>query len=115
VDVVFAAQPAILGDKLNLNAANLAERQHAVDGCMRQIDQAYELGARIMMVVSGPEPGEDHRSEARERLVDSLRQLCQYAGERAEEYLLAISLENFDRTIDKRCLIGPTKEAAQVI
>src|SRR5207248_11280898 len=115
VDVVFAAQPAILGEKLNLNAADLAERQGAVDGCKEQIDQAYELGARIMMVMSGPDPGEEQRTEARERLIDSLRQLCQYAGERAEEYLLALSLENFDRTIDKRCLIGPTKEAAKVI
>jgi sugar phosphate isomerase/epimerase len=115
VDVVFAAQPAILGEKLNLNAADLMERQRAVDGCKEQIDQAYELGARIMMVMSGPDPGEEQRTEARERLTDSLRQLCQYAGERAEEYLLAISLENFDRTIDKRCLIGPTKEATQVI
>jgi sugar phosphate isomerase/epimerase len=114
VEVIFAAQPAILGEKLDLNAADLAERQRAVEGCRRQIDQAYELGARIMMVMSGPDPGEEHRTEARERLVDSLRQLCQYAGERAEEHMLAISLENFDRTIDKRCLIGPTKEAAQV-
>src|ERR1700736_874999 len=67
VDVVFAAQPAILGEKLDLNAADLAERQRAVDGCKGQIDQAYELGARIMMVMSGPDPGEEQRTEARER------------------------------------------------
>ena len=115
VDVVFAAQPAILGRKLDLNAAGLAERRNAVEACKRQIDQAYELGARIMMVMSGPDPGEEQRAAARERLVDSLKQLCQYAGERAEDYLLAISLENFDRSIDKRRLIGPTKEAAQVV
>jgi sugar phosphate isomerase/epimerase len=115
VDVIFAAQPAILGDRLNLNAADLAERQHAVDGCKAQIDQAYDLGARIMMVLSGPDPGEEHRADAQMQLIDSLRQLCQYAGERGEDYLLAITLESFDRAIDKRCLIGPTKEAAQVI
>src|SRR5712691_2004385 len=115
VDVVFAAQPAILGGKLDLNAADLAERWHALAACKGQIDQAYELGARIMMVMSGPDPEEEQRAAARERLVDSLKQLCQYAGERAEEYLLAISLENFDRSIDKRRLIGPTKEAAHVI
>jgi sugar phosphate isomerase/epimerase len=115
VDVVYAAQPAILGSQLDLNAAELSERQRAVEVCKGQIDQAYELGARIMMVMSGPDTGEPLRPEARERLIDSLKQLCQYAGERAQEYLLAISLENFDQTIDKRRLIGPTKEAAQVI
>jgi sugar phosphate isomerase/epimerase len=115
VDVVFASQPAILGGKLDLNAPALAERRHAVESCKAQIDQAYDLGARIMMVMSGPDPEGEQRAAARERLVDSLKQLCQYAGERAEDYLLAISLENFDRSIDKRRLIGPTKEAAQVI
>jgi sugar phosphate isomerase/epimerase len=115
MDVIFAGQPAILGEKLDLNAADLSQRQRAVDACKGLIDQAYELGARIMMVMSGPAPGESDCEAARERLVDSLKQLCQHAGERAEEYLLAISLENFDRTIDKRCLVGPTREAAHVI
>jgi sugar phosphate isomerase/epimerase len=115
VDVVFAGQPTMLADRLNLNAADLADRQRAVAACQALADQAYELGARIMMVMSGPDPGAAERDAARERLVDSLKQLCQYAGERAEDYLLAISLETFDRTIDKRCLIGPTREGANVI
>ena len=115
VDVVFASQPAILGNNLDLNAADLPERRRAVEACKGQIDQAYALGARIMMVMSGPDTAVEQRAAARERLIDSLKQLCQYAGERAEEYLLAISLENFDQAIDKRRLIGPTKEAAQVI
>jgi sugar phosphate isomerase/epimerase len=115
VDVIFAGQPAILGDKLDLNAADLSERKRAVEACQGLVDQAYELGARIMLVMCGPDPGEAEREAARERFVDSLKQLCQYAGERADEYLLAVSVENFDRTIDKRCLIGPTKEAAHVI
>lgn len=115
VDVVFASQPAIIGDKLDLNAQDPPERRRAVEACKGQIDQAYELGARIMMVMSGPDTAAQQRAGARERLVDSLKQLCQYAGERADDYLLAISLENFDRSIDKRRLIGPTKEAAQVI
>jgi sugar phosphate isomerase/epimerase len=115
VDVIFASQPTILAKKLNLNAADPAERRHTIETCQGLIDQAYELGARIAMVMSGPDPGEADREAARERLVDSLKQLCQYAGERADDYLLTISLETFDRTIDKRCLVGPTKEAAQVI
>jgi sugar phosphate isomerase/epimerase len=115
VDVVFACQPVILGEKLDLNAADAAARKQAVERCRELVDQAYGLGARIMMVMSGPDPGEAERDAARERLIDSLKQLCQYAGERAEDYLLAVSIENFDRTIDKRCLVGPTREAAMVV
>jgi sugar phosphate isomerase/epimerase len=115
VDVIFAAQPVILGEKLDLNAGDPAARKRAVDACKGLVDQAYELGARILMVMSGPDPAEAEREAARERFVDSLKQLCQYAGEGAEEYLLAVSVENFDRNIDKRCLIGPTRDAANVI
>lgn len=115
VDVIFAAQPVILGERLDLSAADLAARRRAVEVCQGLIDQAYQLGARIMMVASGPDPGEAERDAARERLVDSLKQLCQYAGERAEDSLLAISLETYDRTVHHRRLIGPTREAAHVI
>src|SRR5215212_1537104 len=115
VDVIFAGQPVILGDKLDLNAADLSVRKRAVEACKGLVDQAYELGARILMVMSGPDPGEPEREAARERFADSLKQLCQYAGERGDEYLLAVSVENFDRTINRRCLIGPTKDAAHVI
>ena len=90
VDVIFAGQPAILGDKLDLNAADLSERKRAVKACQGLVDQAYELGARIMMVMSGPDPGEPEREAARERFANSLKQLCQYTGERADEYLLAV-------------------------
>lgn len=115
VEVVFTAEPAIRSGRLDLNAVDLAERQHAVEICRQQIDQAYELGARIMTVMSGPDPGEAHRAAARERLIDSLKQLCLYAGERAQEYLLAISLENGGPANEPRRLVGPTKDAAQVI
>jgi sugar phosphate isomerase/epimerase len=115
VDVVFACQPVILGEKLDLNAADASARKRAVERCRELVDQAYALGARIMMVMSGPDPGEKERDAARDRLIDSLKQLCQYAGEQAQEHALAVTVENFDRTIDKRCLVGPTKEAAQVV
>jgi sugar phosphate isomerase/epimerase len=114
VDVIFAGQPPLLGRKLSLNDPDQAARQLAIEECKLSVDMAYELGARIMAVLSGPDPGQATRARAMELLVDSLKQICAYAQERGEDYILAISLENFDRTIDKRCLIGPTAEAAQV-
>lgn len=113
MDVIFAGQPPLLLQKLNLNSAKKAERQKAIDQCKASIDQAYELGADILAVLSGPDPGKEKRAQATELLVDSLKELCAYAQEKGNEKMLSISLENFDRTIDKKCLIGPTTAAAQ--
>lgn len=112
LDIIFAGQPPLLMQKLDLNSQEEKERQEAIDQCKNSVDQSYQLGARIMPVLSGPDPGEDKRESATALLVDSLNQICQYAQEKGEEYLLAISLETFDRTIDKKCLIGPVQEAA---
>lgn len=114
MEVVFAAQPPLLQQGLSLCATDAAERQKAIDACKGLMDEAYELGASIFAVTSGKDPGESARGEATEALVDSLKQLCREAQEKAEERMLAVSLENFDRDVDKRCLIGPTKEAAQI-
>jgi sugar phosphate isomerase/epimerase len=115
MDVIFGCQPVILGQKLNLSATERGEQERALTACRELIDQAYELGARILMVMSGPDPGERERPLARETFVDSLKQLCRYAQERAEDYLLAVSVETFDREVDKKCLIGPTHEASTVV
>ena len=114
VDLVFAGQPPLLSQQLNLNSPEEAARKAAIAQCRDSVNQAYELGARILVVLSGPDPGQAQRPAASAALVDSLQQVCAYAQEQAQDYMLAVSLETFDRTIDKRCLIGPTSEAAAV-
>lgn len=114
VELVFAGQPPLLSQKLNLNALDEAARKAAVDQCRQSVDMAYDLGARILAVLSGPDPGDADRDRATAALVDSLGQICAYAQEKADYYMLAVSLETFDRTIDKKCLVGPTTLAAQV-
>ena len=114
LEVIFASQAALMQQGLSLCDLDAGKRAQAVDGAKKLIDQAYELGAVMMAVLSGPDPGEADRPKATEALIDSLKQICNYAQERAEDKMLSISLENFDRDIDKRQLIGPTKEAAQV-
>ncbi len=114
MEVIFAAQPVLLREKLSLCDPDEANRRKAVAACEAMIDEAYELGASIFVVVSGRDPGPSARPQATEALTGSLRQLCEYAQEKTEERMLAVSLENFDRDVDRRCLIGPTKEAAQI-
>jgi sugar phosphate isomerase/epimerase len=115
MDVILSACPTLLRQKLNLNATDRAERQKALELCQGFIDQAYELGARILVVASGPDPGETRRTEAREILEDSLKQLCRYAQEQMQDYILALSVETMDRDIQAKRLLGPTHEAAGVI
>jgi len=114
IEVIFAAQAALMQQDLSLCDLDEATRAQALDGAKQLVDQAYELGASLMAVTSGPDPGEAERPRATEALIDSLKQLCQYAQEKAEESMLSISLENFDRDVDKRQLVGPTKEAAEI-
>jgi sugar phosphate isomerase/epimerase len=51
---------------------------------------------------------------ATEAFIDSVKCLCAEAQQRAGEKMLSISIENCDRLIDKKLLLGPTSEAAAV-
>jgi len=109
--IAYAAQPAVLMQGLNPNSLDEAERNKAVEVLKGEIDIACEMGAVGLAVLSGKDPGEDKRTEAKEALSSSIKQLCAYAKSKGD---LKIILETFDRTIDKKALIGPSKEAAEI-
>jgi len=113
----FGAQPGLLLNKLNLADLDEERRHAAVEDVKSSIDQAYFLGARIVALLDGPNswPGEEKAAEAKAQFIKSLCELCQYSQDAATDYVMTISLENFDRAIDKRSLIGPTAEAAEVV
>ncbi|MHB0878756.1 MAG: sugar phosphate isomerase/epimerase family protein [Anaerolineae bacterium] len=115
--VGFGAQPGLLINKLNLAALDEAARKAAVDNVKNSIDQAYMVGARILALLDGPGsyPGPDKVEQAKDAIVKSLSELCQYAKDKATDYTLWVSVEVFDREIEKRSLLGPTAEAAAVV
>ncbi|HID95678.1 MAG TPA: sugar phosphate isomerase/epimerase [Candidatus Latescibacteria bacterium] len=108
--VAYAAQPRLLINKLDLNSLNETERQKAIEEVKKGIEEAAYLEAEGVALLSGPDPGEGRRNDAKAVLVDSLKQLCEFAGRRG----LRLELEPFDRDIDKKCLIGPSKEAVEI-
>ena len=110
LSITYAAQAALMGQKLDLNSLDESERRRAIKETMTCIDEANELGAERMSLLSGPDPGAPKRNEATRALVDSLKEICAYG----EKMGLAVTLEAFDREIEKKCLIGPAKEAAAV-
>ena len=114
MDVIFAGQPPLLTQKLDINAADDAARKQAIDQCKNSVDQAYELGASILALLSGPNPADGDKNAATDRLVDSLTQICKYAQSSANGKCLTVCIETFDFDIDKKCLIGPTAEAVEM-
>jgi sugar phosphate isomerase/epimerase len=116
MDLGFGAQPGLLMNRLNTAALDETARQAAVADIKQSIDQAYEHGCKLLAMIDGLEswPGEEHKPRAIDQVTRSLNELCAYAEQQAKDYLLAISLETFDRSIEKKSLLGPTRDAVDV-
>lgn len=109
VELGFGAQPILLGGKLDLNSADDAARAKAVDAVKAGMDQAASIDICNVAVLSGP-VCEDYDA-GKQRLVDSLNDLCAYGKRQGQEILL----ETFDQVpYGKNCLIGPTCDAVEI-
>lgn len=108
IQVGHAAASALLLQKLNLNSLDEPECMKAVEQLCRSVDEAAEMGAQRVVFLSGPDPGDADRPRALEALVKSVKRVAAYARDKG----IALTLETFDRTVDKKCLIGPSPFAA---
>jgi len=106
--VGYGAQPAVLLTPLNPNSLDEDERKKAVEVLKGQVYEAHYMGAGRMAFLSGKDPGPEQREAAVEALIKTTRELCDYAEAKG----MGITLETFDRIIDKKALIGPSAEAA---
>ena len=111
MNVGFGAQPIVLANKLNPHSPEASERQRAKERLQNAVHQAVELGARRMALLSGPNPPEGEREEQFAIFTDFLHELSAYAE---NEGLSGLTLETFDYDIDKKALVGPNKEAAEL-
>lgn len=107
IRAAFGGQPALLAGRLDLNAADPAMRARAVTALKGCIDQAAELGISRLATLSGWDPGDALRPQAMDWLVDSLSQVCAHG----RAHGVGLTLETFDRTVDKKAIIGPAGEA----
>jgi sugar phosphate isomerase/epimerase len=108
--VAFGAQPPILSQKLNLNSLDPTKRKEAISAVKALVDEAGEIGAKRLTVLSGPDPGDKERASAKTLLIESLLELCAYSKEKS----MSITLETFDRSVEKKSLIGPSQEALEI-
>ncbi|OGS22654.1 MAG: xylose isomerase [Elusimicrobia bacterium RIFOXYA2_FULL_39_19] len=108
--VAYGAQPTLLVNKYNVNSLDQAERKKVVEFLKERINEASELGAKAVAILSGADPGPEKREEAKKALVESLVELSNYAQTKNLNFVL----ETFDRDIDKKALIGPSDEAVKI-
>ena len=111
LSVAYATQPCVLTNKLNLNSFDPQQRQLAINGVKNCVDEAYDLGAEVIRLIAGKDPGDAKRDEAKKLLVDSISQIMEYAKEEGD---MKFTLKIFDRDIDKKCLIGHFTDALDV-
>lgn len=109
IQVGHGAQSALLLQKLNLNSLDDAERMKAVEQLYQNVDEAEQMGAKRVAFLSGADPGDAYRPKAIDALAKSVKQVAAYAKDKG----IALTMETFDRTIDKKCLIGPSPLAAE--
>jgi len=128
LEIVYSAQPVQLynEDELiawtDISSIDDVERGKALDRIFGCVDEAYELGAAKLSLVSGRDPGTESglalRRMALSQLADSLNRICGYALERAEvlgREPLLILLELCDRDpAFLNQLVGPSGDALSV-
>ncbi len=110
--VCYATQPRVFGQKLNLSALDPKERRAGINGVKKGIEEAYHVGATSIRVLSGKDPGDEKREDAKKAFAESLMELCEFSKEFGDAMLY---MKIFDRDQDKKALIGHFKDAADVL
>ncbi len=110
MQVVYLPILPIIVENLGIASADSAERAAVMTRLRTLLDEAIEFDSPMAMVTGPRDPGPAEREAATARLVEDLRELCDYAAARSRGQLLHITFENFDRDIEKKRLIGPTSE-----
>jgi sugar phosphate isomerase/epimerase len=109
--VTLACQPLQLQQGLDLNSKDKAERQRASEVILGCLEQAKELGATRLALMSGRNVPAPDRPAAVDCLVNELCHICRAARGRAG---LPVVLEIFDYDVDKKALVGSCTTAAAV-
>lgn len=106
IKVCYGAQPALLGQGLNPNHREEAQRLKAEEALKDAIDQAEYLGAKGIAFLSGKWE-ESTKEEQYAQLLKTTRNVCDYGKNKD----MMVELEVFDYDMDKASLIGPAPYA----
>src|SRR5262245_807348 len=99
LQVVYLPILPILLEDLGLGSPDADMRRAAHTRLSALIDEAIEFDTPLAMVMAPADPGPSEREATTARLVEDLRELCDYADAHAKRRRLHLTLENFDRDI----------------
>lgn len=111
LEVAYATQPTVLPQKLNPHHFDAAERARVWKIIKKCVDEAYQLGAKYVRIMSGKDPGPEKRDEAKKIFIDFMHEICDYTKQNGD---IVITLKIFDHDVDKEALIGPFATAREV-
>jgi sugar phosphate isomerase/epimerase len=110
LEVTYSALPAMMTHNLDISSLDEGERRKSVEALVPYMDQAKQIGAIGFAVLSGPDANPESRGRAKCALARSLAELCEAGGPRGLEVLMEV----FDRSLQRKKLIGPAGDAADV-
>ena len=112
LQVVYLPVLPILLEDLGIASADADKRKAGMDRLRVLLDEAFEFNAPLAMIMAPKDVAAAERPAALDRFAEDVRVLCDYADAQSKAQRLHITLENFDRDVEKKRLIGPTVEAA---
>lgn len=100
----------LLKDNLNLSSLDPALRERSIRRACELVHLAAECGTRKLSLVSGADPGDARREEAKKGFAEALVRI----GETVRQYdNMLLQVEPLDRFAHKCQLIGPTGETVE--
>ncbi|WP_164821329.1 sugar phosphate isomerase/epimerase family protein [Paenibacillus koleovorans] len=101
--------PLMTGPGRNPHSPDPSVRLATQGEVIRHLRRAQQIGARKAVVASGANPRPEEREQQTAWFVDYLSVLCAVVPD------IELLIEPFDTSIGKNLLIGPTREAAEVV
>ncbi|POT55701.1 hypothetical protein C3432_21975 [Citrobacter amalonaticus] len=97
----------LLKDNLNLSSLDPALREKSILRACELVHLAAECGTNKLSLVSGSDPGNTHREEAKKGFAEALVRIGDVVG---QYHNMLLQVEPLDRFAHKCQLIGPTDE-----
>lgn len=100
----------LLKDNLNLSSLDTSLREKSIIRACDLVHQAAECGTQKLSLVSGSDPGDAHREEAKKVFAEALIRIGEVVG---QYHNMLLQVEPLDRFAHKCQLIGPTDETVE--
>jgi sugar phosphate isomerase/epimerase len=113
--LVFSGGSYCYQGQNNLHDLDEEKRRKALSNVEKIIDEAIEYGCKILYVMGFEAPASEERAKALEKFSSSMKALSGYARKKNPSSPLTISLENFFILRQSPFLLGPSREAAQLL